>query len=618
MKKILFTGLTILFSTYLALAQLTVKPKDTTTCPTQKIPYVANFEADKPTNITSDDDFGNVVNLGFNFTFYGTPYNQCVVSGNNFISFNLALANQYSSFVYATALASGDLNNAIMFPFHDLNPFGLPASAISYVTIGTPGSRKFIVQYCNIPLYSCNNLLVTNQLILYEGSNIIEIHTQNKPAGCAWENGTGVMGIKSGALEMFVAGRNLPNVNWGVANEGLRFTPTSGSTYKLDTIAFNPFPIIIDPDYNNVTWYKEGTPGAIGTGKTITVTAEENVKKYWAVYDGKGTCFDTLNYLFSDTAYVSFNSYVSTRNMEICAGEFYEFHGEKLFQTGQYKKLLTSKLGCDSTETLNLLLNPLPDITLKNLPSIAICEGNSTILNVANPSTNYSYIWYKDGIRIPEMKSDQLSLKEPGEYYVEIMTNKGCKSKSDIIEITLNPNPVAQIISIDNEDKKCTYDTVTVSARSGENYEYVWGPDNAFRNTNYNLSSEKLKAIFRNPITDVTLLVRNQYGCTDTTSTVVRTEACCDIYVPNAFTPNNDGMNDLFLPVLSPLQKIVSFQIYDRFGKLVYHYKLNSKGWDGKYPNGDYASNDVYMYLLEYTCDDGKNYKEKSDVTLLR
>src|SRR5690606_9980201 len=181
MKKLLLSSIAILSSTFWAMGQLTVKPKDTTTCPSQIIPYVANFEADKPTNITTDDDFGGIVNLGFNFTFYGVTYTQCVVSGNNFISFNTALANQYSSYIYTTALASGDLNNAIMFPFHDLNPVGMPASAISYVTVGDPGSRKFIVQYCKIPLFDCGALLVTNQLILYEGSNIIEIHTQSKP-----------------------------------------------------------------------------------------------------------------------------------------------------------------------------------------------------------------------------------------------------------------------------------------------------------------------------------------------------------------------------------------------------------------------------------------------------
>jgi gliding motility-associated-like protein len=110
----------------------------------------------------------------------------------------------------------------------------------------------------------------------------------------------------------------------------------------------------------------------------------------------------------------------------------------------------------------------------------------------------------------------------------------------------------------------------------------------------------------------------NAFGCRAYDSMIIFAHPCCDIYMSTAFTPNGDGNNDYFFPLLRPYQQIVSFKIFDRYGKLVYDNDNPQKGWNGNYPNGDKAPTDTYMYMIKYTCTDGQVYTDKNDVTLVR
>lgn len=108
---------------------------------------------------------------------------------------------------------------------------------------------------------------------------------------------------------------------------------------------------------------------------------------------------------------------------------------------------------------------------------------------------------------------------------------------------------------------------------------------------------------------------------------------CCEIKMPNAFTPNGDNTNDIFAPVLPEHcnLEIYELQVFNRWGKKVYDNKLtdtqvsanSTLGWDGKMDGKD-APSDVYVYWLRYTAqsESGENYMPpsifKGDVTLIR
>jgi gliding motility-associated-like protein len=82
----------------------------------------------------------------------------------------------------------------------------------------------------------------------------------------------------------------------------------------------------------------------------------------------------------------------------------------------------------------------------------------------------------------------------------------------------------------------------------------------------------------------VVLLVENTWGCKDTMTKSIRVEEDFNLFVPNVFTPNNDGLNDIFLPVGRGI-KTYKLVIFDRWGHLVFQSTELSHGWDGRIKN---------------------------------
>ena len=94
------------------------------------------------------------------------------------------------------------------------------------------------------------------------------------------------------------------------------------------------------------------------------------------------------------------------------------------------------------------------------------------------------------------------------------------------------------------------------------------------------------------------------------------------VYIPNSFSPDGDGLNDIFMVRASGIMQVKSFRIYSRWGELVFE-KTNIKpndplaGWDGRV-KGVIMGPDVYAYTAEVICDNGTPYFMKGTVTLLR
>jgi gliding motility-associated-like protein len=89
-----------------------------------------------------------------------------------------------------------------------------------------------------------------------------------------------------------------------------------------------------------------------------------------------------------------------------------------------------------------------------------------------------------------------------------------------------------------------------------------------------------------------------------------------DVYLPNAFTPNGDGVNDIFI-VRSNFIKEMSFVIYDRWGNEIFSTTDENVGWDGTV-DGSALAPDVFAYSLYVLCSNGETYKTSGNVSLLR
>lgn len=117
--------------------------------------------------------------------------------------------------------------------------------------------------------------------------------------------------------------------------------------------------------------------------------------------------------------------------------------------------------------------------------------------------------------------------------------------------------------------------------------------------------------------------VASDFGCM--ASDTVTIHIYCDqsqIFIPNTFTPNGDGQNDVFYPRGVGIKIVKSFRIYNRWGELLFersniHLNDASEAWDGSYHGND-ARPDVYVYVLESFCETGEPINIKGDVTVIR
>ncbi|HEX6914687.1 MAG TPA: PKD domain-containing protein [Chitinophagaceae bacterium] len=112
------------------------------------------------------------------------------------------------------------------------------------------------------------------------------------------------------------------------------------------------------------------------------------------------------------------------------------------------------------------------------------------------------------------------------------------------------------------------------------------------------------------------LLVTNQYGCTDTACATVVARVVPALDVPNAFTPNNDGLNDKVYVRGFAIGKM-TWRIYNRWGQLVFMTQNRFEGWDGRY-KGVLQPQEVYTYTLDIEFTDGTKAIKTGDITLLR
>ncbi len=120
-----------------------------------------------------------------------------------------------------------------------------------------------------------------------------------------------------------------------------------------------------------------------------------------------------------------------------------------------------------------------------------------------------------------------------------------------------------------------------------------------------------------------TLTATDIYGlaCDLSISTYALEVIFTSVEIPNAFTPDGDGLNDYFNPIISETLNyedvVLEFKVWNRFGQLVYDNNEPATGWDGTY-NGKPAPSDVYIFTVNLATDDCNLGKKVGDVTLVR
>ena len=192
-----------------------------------QIPFQTVSPEQATTLVLGDDVMSGMVPIGFSFSFFGNEYTSLSVSSNGYVTFNQTVAGSSSPFDAQYSIPNAYApHNAIMLSWFDLNPY--LNGNISYGILGEAPNRVFVVQYNQVPLFSCNQDLYTAQLQLFEGTNNIEVHITSKPlciGGNGWSN-LAIEGIQNASFtEAYtVPGRNNSG-SWQAFNDAWRFDP---------------------------------------------------------------------------------------------------------------------------------------------------------------------------------------------------------------------------------------------------------------------------------------------------------------------------------------------------------------------------------------------------------
>jgi gliding motility-associated-like protein len=110
----------------------------------------------------------------------------------------------------------------------------------------------------------------------------------------------------------------------------------------------------------------------------------------------------------------------------------------------------------------------------------------------------------------------------------------------------------------------------------------------------------------------ICLTAGNEYGCLDTLCQEVFVENVLQVFVPNTFTPDGDGLNDVFLPVINgEVEGSYRFWVFNRWGDVVFYTEEVGKAWTGGYDGGNYYIQDGY-YLWKIEVDDLETSKTKT------
>jgi gliding motility-associated-like protein len=279
--------------------------------------------------------------------------------------------------------------------------------------------------------------------------------------------------------------------------------------------------------------------------------------------------------------------------------------------------LVVQNGGCPSDRmSLSIDVRPLPVVAM-NLPAHGCVDEDITV-SLDSASRNIkSFVWTFDGATVKSGTQTggpyELTWNTPGiKVLTATGTANGCPNipDGDTIEIHDHPKPR---IRFNKPDRICAGDSVLLMAEQTAGSHYAWTPAINFINTSE--AATVWASVSRTRY--LTLQETDQWGCAGTDSVLIEAQPCCDVFVPTAFTPNGDGLNDDF-GIASPGNFIISaFRVYNRWGQTVWE-SANSHGkWNGT-QGGSPAPMGTYFYRIKYKCMSGEEFEKQGDLTLIR
>lgn len=379
----------------------------------------------------------------------------------------------------------------------------------------------------------------------------------------------------------------------------------------------------------NLTWSGNFGTFTNSSSDTTTYISSINDTSNFYIYVSATVSCGTV----SDSILITINPpAIFTQNIQICQGQTFTLPGGSVVNTqGTYHDTLqaASANGCDSVVTTNLTVNTV----VPGTNTITICQGDSVFVGgayqqlagnytdtiiggssfgcdsvltttlIVNASTSFNQSF--EGCEGFEVVVGNNTYTSTG-IYIDILTGaNGCDSVVTT-NLLIHPAPSIQITAVatywcENEIEN----GITLNCTSGDSIYWNTGVINV-----------DSIIVFTEGVYTVTAY--NNFGCVASDEVEIIIDNCQEptIFIPNVFTPNNDGMNDEFFVKGDKIETITT-TIFNRWGnELITLEGLNEK-WDGTY-NDELVPSGTYFYLVEVKFEESRKEVLKGSVTLLR
>jgi gliding motility-associated-like protein len=260
---------------------------------------------------------------------------------------------------------------------------------------------------------------------------------------------------------------------------------------------------------------------------------------------------------------------------------------------------------CATEASLTVNVNPNPIISA-GIPQI-VCIGDLITLQGTGAGVGGTYTWSNNVINnVP------FNVNETNTYNLVGTDVNGC-SGSASITITALPYPNAQFGASPNQGEVALLVQFTNSSQNANNY--LWDFGNGQNVQVNDLSNQQ--TIYNEPGQYTVWLIASNGYCIDSTSTVITVLAEPWIFVPNVFSPNEDGANELWMIDTKNINSI-ELIILNRWGNVMAKISDIEGGWDGKTLNGSDATEGTYFYKYEAKATNGKDFSGHGFLTLIR
>lgn len=353
-------------------------------------------------------------------------------------------------------------------------------------------------------------------------------------------------------------------------------TPTTTTTYTV--VAFNA----AGCSDETTTTVTVASPAAITVSSDTTVCPDEPVQ-----LSASGGV--TYNWTPQNNGMVGGNTATPTLSVT---------------QNQVYTLTVLDNNGCEIIETLEIgVFVPADPQATTSVDSI--CFGESVTLGSSNGVT---YSWLPDAsLDIPSVPNPVATPDVTTTYTIEIIDANGCPN-TDEVTVT-----VIQLPNVDAGPDISLYAASRAVLEATGAVSYVWSPNIWIQDTT-------VARTFIFPEDTITYYVigTDAFGCWNIDSVNVYVLPTPKFFVPNAFTPDGDGQNDLFRIQYAENFLLESLQIFNRWGQVVFSTEDIGEAWDGRLSNGDPLPTGTYIYIIRGTDEIGAPLYRQGNITLMR